>query len=205
MNKIVDNVIEAIERAGLVQVEVSARHVHLNQNDLEKLFGPGAALTPKRELSQPGQFLSEERLTVVGKRGRKENVAILGPVREHTQVELSKTDCAELGIRAPVRESGVIQDSAAVTLIGTNGSLDIDQGGIVAKTHIHMTKALAAKLGLFDKQYATVVLLSERPLVFCDVLIRVSDNYRNRMHIDFDEANAGGVNGFTLGQIVPNN
>jgi len=206
MNKIIDSVIndviEAIERSGLVQVEVSARHVHLCKKDLEKLFGPGAALSPKRELSQPGQFLSEERVTIVGTTGKKENVAILGPLREYTQVELSKTDCAELGIKAPVRESGDIQGAAAITLKGTRGSVGIEQGCMVAKNHIHMTPDSAVKLGLKDKQYVSVELLSERPLIFRKVLIRVSDNFRNRMHIDFDEANAGCVKGFVLGQII---
>jgi len=202
MNEIVDNVIEAIERAGLVQVEVSARHVHLNQKDLERLFGSGAALTPKRELSQPGQFLAEERVAIAGAKGRKENVAVLGPVREYTQVELSKTDCAELGIKAPVRESGDVQGSAAITMEGARGSIDIAQGCIVAKNHIHMTPDLAAKLGLVDKQYVSVESLSERPLTFQNVLIRVSPDFRNRMHIDFDEANACGVKDFTMAQII---
>jgi len=202
MNKIIDNVIEAIERAGLVQVEVSARHVHLCKQDLERLFGPLATLSPKRELSQPGQFLSQERVTLVGPKGKKENVAILGPIREYTQVELSKTDCAELGIDAPVRESGDIMGSAAITLTGTKGSISIMQGCIVAKNHIHMTPDSAAKLNLKDKQYVSVELLSERSIIFRKVLVRVSDSFRNRMHVDFDEANAGCVKGFVLGQII---
>lgn len=202
MNEIVDNVLEAIERAGLIQVEVSAKHVHLSQKDLERLFGPRATLTHKRELSQPGQFLSEERVTIAGPKGRKGNVAVLGPVREDTQVELSKTDCAELGIKAPVRESGDIQGSGAISLKGASGSIDIDKGCIVAKNHIHMTPDLAAKLGLEDKQYVSVELLSGRSIIFQNVLIRVSSSFRDRMHIDYDEANAGGVEGLTLGQII---
>lgn len=202
MDTIVDNVLEAIERAGLVQVEVSAKHVHLSQKDLERLFGRGASLTPKRELSQPGQFLAEERVTITGPKGEKKNVAILGPVREDTQVELSKTDCAELGVKAPLRESGDIKDSGAICLKGPEGSIDIDRGCIVAKNHIHMTPDLAAKLDLKDKQYVSVELLSERSIIFQNVLIRVSQNFRDRMHIDFDEANAGGVRGFAMGQII---
>ena len=202
IDKVIDNVIEAIERAKMVQVEVSARHVHLCKKDLERLFGPGAALSPKRELSQPGQFLSEERVTIIGPKGQKENVAILGPIRENTQVELSKTDCAELGIKAPVRESGDIQGSAAITLKSIRGSIEIKQGCIVAKNHIHMTPETAAKLDIRDKQYVDVELLSERPIIFRKVLIRVSNSFRNRMHIDFDEANAGCVKGFVLGQII---
>lgn len=202
MNEIVDRVVQAIESAGMIQVEVSGKHVHLSQVDLEKLFGPGTVLTPKRQLSQPGQFLSEQRVTIQGPKGKKDRVAVLGPVRENTQVELSKTDCAELGIKAVVRESGNIEGSSPATLIGEKGSVDIIQGCIVAKSHIHMTPATAARLGLVDKQQVRVALMSKRPLTFHNVILRVSGSFRDRMHIDFDEANAGDVEGVTLGRII---
>lgn len=201
MREIVDTVLEAIYRAGLVQVEVSARHVHLSQADVEKLFEHGE-LTPRRELSQPGQFLAEERVTIIGPKGIKKNVAVLGPVRKETQVELSKTDCAELGVKAHVRESGDVEGSGSIILEGAKESIEIAQGCIVAKNHIHMTPESAARLGLSDKQAVSVRLLTDRQVIFPEVLIRVSGSFRDRMHIDFDEANAGGVEGFTLGQIV---
>ena len=118
MEQIVSAVMDAVHRAGLVEVEVSARHVHLSQADVEVLFGPGARLEPKRPLSQPGQFLSEQRVTLVGPKGRKERVAVLGPARKATQVELSKSDCMELGVKAPVRESGDVAGSGAITIEG---------------------------------------------------------------------------------------
>lgn len=202
MEHIVKAALDAITGAGLVQVEVSARHVHLSQADLEALFGSGASLTPKRELSQPGQFLAEERVTIVGPKGKKERTAVLGPVRPETQVELSRTDCSELGVKAPLRESGDIEGSASLILEGPKGTITISRGAIVAKNHIHMTPKTADRLGLADKQTVSVRLLTDRPILFQDTLIRVSADFRDRMHVDFDESNAGGIEGFTLGQII---
>lgn len=140
MEQIVSAVMDAVHRAGLVEVEVSARHVHLSQADVEVLFGPGARLEPKRPLSQPGQFLSEQRVTLVGPKGRKERVAVLGPARKATQVELSKSDCMELGVKAPVR--GVRRrgrGSGAITIEGPCGTLELKEGVIIAHNHIHVT------------------------------------------------------------------
>ena len=202
MEHIIKAVAEAVEKAGLVEVEVSARHVHLSRTDLEILFGKGASLTPKRDLSQPGQYLSEERLTIIGPKGKKERTAVLGPIRPDTQVELSKSDCVELGVTAPFRESGDIKNSGSMILEGPKGRLEITQGVIVALNHIHATPEYAAKLGLQNKQRVRVQVITERPVVFEDVIVRVSNQYRNRMHIDFDEANAAAVVGFTLGKII---
>ncbi|NLH01886.1 MAG: phosphate propanoyltransferase [Clostridiales bacterium] len=202
MDKIVESVLETLLKSGFIVVEVSARHVHLSAGDLERLFGKGTVLTPKRELSQPGQYLSEQRITVIGPKGRKERVAILGPVRSATQVELSLTDCAELGIKAPLRESGKVEGSGAVTLEGPAGSLQIPQGAIVAHNHLHLTPEDADMIGVTDGQHVSVEVVTERPVVFKDVIVRVSENFRSRMHIDFDEANAAMVNGFTLGRII---
>lgn len=200
--RIVDAVLEALLKSGVVIVEVSARHVHLSQKDLETLFGAGASLTPKRELSQPGQYLSEERVTIVGAKGRKERTAVLGPVRSATQVELSKTDCAALGVDAPVRESGKTQGSAGITLEGPKGSVVLGEGAIIAHNHVHLTPADALAMGVSDGQHVSVEVLTERPVVFGDVIIRVSEKFRSRMHVDVDEANAALVEGFTLGRII---
>lgn len=202
MNNIVNTVLDVLLKSGIIIVEVSARHVHLTENDVETLFGKGAKLTPKRDLSQPGQFLSEERVTIVGPKGKKERTAILGPARPATQVELSRTDCAQLGIKAPVRESGKVEGSAPVTIEGPEGTLNISQGGMIAHSHVHLTPEDAAEIGVVDGQRVSVEIITERPVVIKNVIIRVSEKSRSRMHIDFDEANAALVNGFTLGRII---
>lgn len=202
MEQIIKAVLDAIPRAGLVEVEVSARHVHLTREHLEVLFGKGASLTPKRPLSQPGQFLSEERVTIIGPKGRKERTAILGPIRPATQVELSKSDCVELGVKAPVRESGDVKGSGSITIEGPCGSITIDEGVIIAHNHVHLTPEVAEIMGVHDKQHVSVEVFSERPIMFRDVIIRVSEKFSCRMHIDFDEANAALVSGFTLGKII---
>ncbi len=195
-------VIESLQKTGLVQVEVSARHVHLTSEHIEILFGRGASLTPKRELSQPGQYLSEERVTLVGPKGKKERTAVLGPARPATQVELSKSDCIQLGVVAPYRESGDVSGSGGITIEGPMGSITIAEGVIIARSHIHMLPETAQMLELKDKQKIQVEMLTERPVVFKDVVVRVSSQFRNRMHIDFDEANAAAVEGFVLGKII---
>jgi putative phosphotransacetylase len=204
MEQLVEAIVNSITLAGLVQVEVSARHVHLSQKDLEVLFGTNVALTPKRELSQWGQFLAEERVNLIGPKTRRNNVAVLGPVRKETQVELSKSDCMELGVSAPIRESGDVKGSGKIIIEGTCGSLEIEQGVIIAHSHIHVPCKIAREIGLKDKERVNVHVFSERPVVFRDVIIRVSDNFRFRMHIDFDEANAAGVSGFVFGKIIKN-
>jgi len=182
----------------LVEVEVSARHVHLTREHLEILFGKGAELTPKRPLSQPGQFLSEERVTLIGPKGRKERTAILGPIRPATQVELSKSDCVELGVKAPVRESGDVAGSGSISIEGPCGSIKIAEGAIIAHNHVHLTPEVARIMGVTDKQRVSVEVFTDRPVTFRDVIIRVSEKFSCRMHIDFDEANAALVSGFTL-------
>ena len=185
-----------------VLVEVSARHVHLSQNDLETLFGQGYKLTNKKDLSQPGQFACEEKVTVVGTKGSLK-ASILGPVRKDTQVELSLTDARSIGVTAPIRESGDIKDSGACKIIGPAGEIEISQGVIAAKRHIHMTVADAQKFGMKDKQVVSVKIpTGDRALVFGDVVVRVSDNYALAMHIDTDEANAACVPGSCTGEII---
>lgn len=202
MQSFVDAVTEAVIRGGLVQVETSARHVHLTQQDLETLFGPGAKLTPKRDLSQPGQFLSEERVNLIGPKSRKNNVSILGPVRPATQIELSRSDCMGLGIKAPVRESGDVKGSAPIILEGPCGQLELKEGVMIAKAHVHVTPPIAQALGLVDKQIVKVEIMTDRPVTLDSVLVRVSEKSRYKVHIDTDESNAAGCQGFTLGKII---
>ena len=186
-----------------VLVETSARHVHVTQEVLETLFGKGFALTKKKDLSQPGQFASNERVDVVGPKKTLSGVSILGPVRPETQVELSLTDARSIGVTAPVRESGDIAGSGACKLVGPCGEVELTVGVIAAKRHIHMTTADAAAMGLSDKQVVSVKIPSDgRELTFGDVVVRVSDKYALAMHIDTDESNAAGVAPGTMGEII---
>ncbi len=202
MRQLIEKVADLIVESGLVEVEVSARHVHLTQEDVERLFGKGAKLHEKRPLSQPGQFLSEERVTLVGPKGKKEHVAVLGPVRSATQVELSISDCVALGVKAPVRESGDLRDAGPIAIETEGGRIEAGQAVIVAKSHVHVPPKIARELKLQDKEHVSVRVLTERPVTFDNVVIRVSDAFRYKMHIDFDEANAAQVSGFTLGRII---
>jgi putative phosphotransacetylase len=202
MNKLVSAVVDAIHMSGFVEIEVSAKHVHLSQQDAEVLFGKGATLEAVRPLSQPGQFLSAQRVKLIGPKGTMERVAVLGPVRKDTQVELSKSDCVALGVKAPKRESGDIAGSGSITIEGPCGTLEVKEGVIIAHNHIHVTEADSKRLNLKDKERVSVEVYSERPIIFNDVIIRVSKDFSCRMHIDFDEANAASVQGFTLGRIV---
>ena len=186
-----------------VLVEISARHVHVSQADLEILFGKGYALTPKKDLSQPGQFACEERVTVVGPKKELKGVSILGPCRPATQVELSLTDARSIGVVAPTRESGDIANSGACKLVGPCGEVEISEGVIAAKRHIHMTVADGEKYGITDKQIVSVKIPTDgRALIFDDVVARVSDSYALAMHIDTDEANAAAVPGSCTGIIL---
>ncbi len=201
MDKLIQALKEAILANGILQVETSARHMHLSQADLEQLFGKGYTLTPKRALSQPGQYLSEEKVTVVGPKGEKK-VSVLGPVRNRTQIELSRSDCMSLGMSAPIRLSGELKDSEAVVLKGPNGVVALSEGAIIAKAHIHMTPEMAEKLNLKDKQKVKLEIITKRPIILQDVIIRVDEASSCKAHIDTDEANAAGCEDFTLGRII---
>ena len=184
-------------------VETSARHVHLSAADIETLFGKGYTLTHKKDLSQPGQFACEERVTLVGPKKPIANVIILGPARPATQVELSFTDARNLGVTAPVRESGDVAGSAGCKLVGPAGEVELTEGVIAAKRHIHMTTADAEKYGITDSQIVSVKIPTEgRALIFGDVVARVSDSYALAMHLDTDEANAAGIPGSCIGEIL---
>lgn len=180
-------------------VETSARHVHVTEETLEVLFGKGHTLTKKKDLSQPGQYACEERVEVVGPKKSLANVSILGPCRKADQVELSATDARSIGIAAPIRESGDTAGSGACKLVGPCGEVELTEGVIVAKRHIHLTKADAEELGVKDKDVVWVkVETPERKAILGDVVCRVSDSYAKAMHIDTDEANAiGSVPGLT--------
>lgn len=184
-------------------VETSARHVHVSREDLDILFGEGFELTVKKELSQPGQYVTNERVAVVGEKNQFPAVSILGPVRKATQVEISATDARTIGVKAPVRESGDIAGSGSCKIVGPKGEIEIKEGVIVAKRHIHMTNADAAKFGVADKDVVNVKIDSDgRSLVFGDVVVRVNDSFALAMHIDTDESNACGATPATLGEIV---
>ncbi len=184
-----------------VLLETSARHIHLTQEHVDILFGVGHQLTHKKDLSQPGQFACEERVTVVGPKKEIKNVSILGPVRKESQVELSRTDARSIGLNAPVRESGVLEGSAPCKLVGPAGEVDLEYGVIVAKRHIHITPEDAQAFGVSDKEIVKVKADSDgRSLIFDDVVVRVSASYATAMHIDTDEANACG--GAKVGEIV---
>lgn len=185
-------------------VETSARHVHVTEETLEKLFGKGYKLTVKKELSQPGQYASNERVTVVGAKKEIPNVSILGPCRKFNQVELSATDARSAGINAPVRESGDIAGSGACKLVGPAGEVELSEGAIVAKRHIHMTEADAKEFGVSNGQIVEVLLDAGngRKTIYGDTVIRVSDKFALAMHIDTDESNAAACGKDMKGTIV---
>ena len=184
-------------------VETSARHVHVSKEDLETLFGKGYELTPKKDLSQPGQFACTERVAVVGPKSSFPAVSILGPVRPATQVEISASDARAIGVSAPIRESGDIEGSGSCKIVGPCGEIEIEKGVIVAKRHIHMTPADAEKYGVKDKDVVSVKLdTADRSLIFGDVVVRVSEKFALAMHIDTDESNAAMAVPGTMGEIV---
>ena len=192
---------EALMRRAFVELEASGRHVHLTEADAMTLFGH--RLTEKRPLSQPGQFLSCERLRIVGPRGSFDRVAVLGPERPESQVELSRTDAHVLGIDAPVRLSGQLENTPPVTLETELGRVSLRRGVIVAQRHIHMTPEDAALRGIQDRQTVRLRCLTERPVIFEDVIVRVSASYATYAHLDFDEANACGLQPGDLALVLP--
>ena len=184
-----------------IPLEASGRHVHLTADQARALFGH--PLTPKRPLSQPGQFLANERLTLVGEKGEFTNVAVLGPERKEAQVEISLTDGRSLGIPAPVRLSGHVSGSPGAVLSGPMGTVELGEGVIVAQRHIHLTPEAAARFGVQDGQRVKLRTFTDRPLIFEDVVVRVSDQFAPYAHLDYDEANACGFQKGDLGRILP--
>ena len=183
-------------------VEASGRHVHLSKEHLEQLFGKGYELTIAKELSQPGQYAAKERIRVIGPKGEFSNVVILGPCRDFSQVELSLTDCKDIGIKGVLRESGKIEGTPGILIGVDENYIRLDKGAIVAKRHIHMTPEDAEKLNVKDNELVKVKVSGERPVIFDDVLIRVKSSFRLSMHIDYDEANACGYTSGVKGSII---
>ena len=185
-----------------VSVGISNRHIHLCQADLETLFGKGHQLTPKKDLSQPGQFASEEMVNLVGPKGTIAKVRVLGPVRPQSQVEISRTDSFGLGIKAPVRESGVIDGTPGITLEGPAGKIELKEGVIIALRHLHLHTDEAKVMGLKDKDWISVKFEGEREVTFGHVLVRVGPKYAMDLHIDTDEANAAALNNGDQGIVI---
>lgn len=196
-----DRLVDAVMKNIFVEMEASGRHVHVTKQQALTLFGK--ELTPERPLSQPGQFLARERVTVIGPKGRFENVAVLGPERESAQVEISLTDGKHLGITPPVRLSGNVADTPGAVLEGPLGRVTLQQGVLAAKRHIHVSEADAACLGVRDKQIVKLQTYTRRPVVFEDVAVRVHPQFQTRVHLDYDEANACGFAKGDLGRILP--
>ncbi|MCD1257736.1 phosphate propanoyltransferase [Paenibacillus athensensis] len=185
-----------------VPVGVSARHVHLSPEHIEALFGKGYELNVLKPLSQPGQFAAEETVAVIGPKGRFDKVRILGPARSRSQVEVSRTDAFSLGISPPVRESGHIEGTPGLRLAGPNGEVELTQGVIVAARHIHFHTSDAERWGIADQQRLRVKVQGERPVIFEDVIARVSADFALDMHIDTDEGNAAGVKTGEVAEIL---
>ena len=203
IRSIVEKVLSQVgESKKPIPIEASARHVHLSKEAVELLFGKGATLTKKRDLSQPGEFLSEQRLKLVTAKGELVNVAVLGPERKAVQVELSMTDCRSLGIKAPINLSGDLSGAGGVLLVSPTACLNAKGSVIVAQNHIHMTPADAAYYGVSDGQSVKVSANTSRPVTFDNVIIRVSEKFALAMHIDFDEANACCLGKADTGTIV---
>ncbi len=196
-----ETITQAVLKRIFIELEASGRHVHVTKEQALALFGH--PLTPKRPLSQPGQYLSNERVTVIGPKGEFQNVAVLGPERKAGQVELSMTDARVLGISAPVRQSGDISNTPGAILRGEMGEVSLSQGVIIAKRHIHMTPEDAKNMAVADKQVVKLQTYTSRPLVFDDVVVRVSPDFETYVHLDYDEANACGFQNGDLGRIIP--
>ena len=192
---------QAVLEQIFVPLEASGRHVHVTKEQAIALFGHD--LTPARELSQPGQFLAKERVTVTGPRGEFQNVAVLGPARKTAQVEISLTDGRTLGIMPPVRLSGDTKESPGCTLTGPRGSVTIPEGVIVAQRHIHLHPRDAARFQVRDKQVVKLQTFTARPAVFEEVMVRVSPDFSSAVHLDYDEANACGFQPGDWGRILP--
>ena len=196
-----ETLVEAVVGRLFVPLEASGRHVHVTAEQAQALFGHG--LTPERPLSQPGQFLAKERVTVKGPKGAFYNVAVLGPERKEAQVEISLTDSRTLGLEPPVRLSGNVAGSPGAELVGPKGSLRISQGVIAAQRHIHMTPEDAARFHVADGQTVSLKTFTDRPLILEDVQVRVRPDFATFAHLDYDEANACGFRKGDLGRILP--
>lgn len=198
--ELAEQIAARLKRDVFLEIEASGRHVHLTEQDARTLFGHG--LTALRPLSQPEQFVCHERVTLLGPKGTFERVAVLGPARGQTQVEVSLTDAVQLGIAPPIRLSGDLRDSVGITLTGPAGTLTLRSGVIVAQRHIHMTPQDAAKRGVQDRALVRLCVFTRRPVVFENTVVRVSEHFSTVVHLDYDEANACGFQKGDLGMIA---
>ncbi|HOA42629.1 MAG TPA: phosphate propanoyltransferase [Bacillota bacterium] len=185
-----------------VPVGLSNKHLHLSQEDLEALFGKGYELTPYKALKQPGQYAAEEKVDIVGPKGTIKGVRILGPVRKETQVELAITDARAIGVTAPVKESGKLEGTPGIKLVGPAGEIEIDHGVIIALRHVHLSAEQAKEAGVQDKQMISVRFGGERGVVFDNVLVRAGDGHEAEIHLDTDEGNAAGLKNGDLGELI---
>ena len=185
-----------------VEVGISNKHLHLSEADLASLFGAGHKLTVKKELKQPGQYAAEEQVDIVGPKGTLKALRVLGPTRKESQVELAQTDARGIGLSLPVRESGVLDGSPGVKLIGPAGEIEIPKGAIIALRHIHLSDEQAKDAGVKNKDWVTVKTFGSRPLIFEDVLIRSGEGHINEMHVDTDEGNAAGLGNGDMVEII---
>ena len=202
VDQLVDTIVQALKKQLFIEVEASGRHVHLSRQDIDTLFGVGYKLTPVKELSQPGQYASAERVTISGPKGTLKNVVVLGPERKASQVEISLTDALVLGIKAPIRQSGDITGTPEITVSNGDRQVKLSQGLIVAKRHMHITPEDANRFHVTDGEIVKVKVFGARPLIFDDLVVRVSKDFRTYIHIDYDEANACGFTKGTLGMII---
>jgi putative phosphotransacetylase len=202
VDTLVQEVVKKLKEQIFIEVEASGRHVHLSKECVELLFGEGYELTKMKELSQPGQFACKERVTLMGPKGSINNVVVLGPERENTQVEVSLTDALILGVKPPVKESGDIEGSAGIVLVSDKTAVNLEKGCMVAKRHIHLSPENAKKFNVQDKEIVKAEVFGKRKLIFDDVVVRVNKDFRAYMHIDYDEANACGFAKGTLTRII---
>jgi putative phosphotransacetylase len=185
-----------------VEIGISNKHLHLSQEDLEKLFGEGYELTPVKDLKQPGQYAADEKVDLIGSKGNLKGIRVLGPVRPETQVELALTDARGIGIDAPIRESGVLDGTPGLTIAGPKGQVEMEKGVIIALRHIHLSEEQAKDADVVDKELVDVKTTGTRPIIFEDVLIRAGNKYEREMHLDTDEANAAGVKNNDMAEII---
>lgn len=202
LHDIIEEVVRRVKDEAFIEVEASGRHVHLTQEHIEILFGEGYKLTRIKDLSQPGQYACKERVTISGPKGRIDNVVVLGPARNETQVEVSLTDTLAIGSKPPVKLSGDLDNTEEITISTDRASISLNRGLMVAKRHVHMTPEDAKKFEVSNNDSIKVKVLGKRPLIFDDVIVRVSKDYRTFMHIDYDEANACGFSKGTFALIV---
>lgn len=202
LNEIVQEVVSRVKKEVFIEVEASGRHVHLSEEDVEKLFGKGYTLTKLKDLSQPGQYACKERVTIIGPKSTLKNVVVLGPCRKETQVEISLTDGSILGLKPPIKQSGDLENTLGIKIATEKGEIELQKGLMVAKRHIHMSIEDAKKFNVVDNEIVEVKVFGKRPLIFDDVVVRVSDKFKTYMHIDYDEANACAFSKGSIAKII---